>query len=543
VPQVPIPAEGLELTAELYWNDQRDSKRLILPAERTARSGDCDLRLHVPEGERFVSAEIMFRYRGRAFEVVRVEAFALAPGEAEDAHHQIQVRVQASRREVIELPDSQPVDSTFVFGDDHPQPAIADRPAPSVAPAPAAPTLRVFGGEGGKGYDLADAAVAIRWLNETLFATEKLVVRRQAAQGQSGAVGREGLLDADDPDVRTLLRDMARHGAGLYNQLSDQGFTDPGERIQVLNQDPDTYVPLEFVYDRGYPVRDATLCRPGLDALHAGDGACPVCEMPATGDERTAAPVICPFGFWSLRKIIERVAPGDGGQVSAPGAARRALPAIDAVAFASSHLVPADERAATCAALQQSPGRLAVANDWNQWREAVKTHPPLLVVLPHHGVQAALDFLEIGDPQLGEDLGKLSHAQIGRQYVNPDGRDPGPIVLLLGCQTGAESETGYVEITRRIQQQRASIVLGTLAQILGRHAAPLARELVAELVAVDDAQADFGTIMRRVRRRMLARGYLMALCLVALGDAEWRLTPRRPPAQGGDSAGTAAGQP
>ena len=32
--------------------------------------------------------------------------------------------------------------------------------------------------------------------------------------------------------------------------------------------------------------------------------------------------------------------------------------------------------------------------------------------------------------------------------------------------------------------------------------------------------------MLRVRRRMLARGYLMAMCLVALGDAEWRLTPR-----------------
>jgi hypothetical protein len=34
--------------------------------------------------------------------------------------------------------------------------------------------------------------------------------------------------------------------------------------------------------------------------------------------------------------------------------------------------------------------------------------------------------------------------------------------------------------------------------------------------------------MRRVRRRMLARGYLMALCLIALGDAQWRLTPRGP---------------
>jgi hypothetical protein len=31
-----------------------------------------------------------------------------------------------------------------------------------------------------------------------------------------------------------------------------------------------------------------------------------------------------------------------------------------------------------------------------------------------------------------------------------------------------------------------------------------------------------------VRRRMLARGYLMALCLIALGDAQWRLTPRGP---------------
>jgi hypothetical protein len=32
--------------------------------------------------------------------------------------------------------------------------------------------------------------------------------------------------------------------------------------------------------------------------------------------------------------------------------------------------------------------------------------------------------------------------------------------------------------------------------------------------------------MLRVRRRMLARGNLIALCLVALGDAEWHLTPR-----------------
>jgi hypothetical protein len=188
--------------------------------------------------------------------------------------------------------------------------------------------------------------------------------------------------------------------------------------------------------------------------------------------------------------------------------------------------VPDAERKATQDALQQRFGRVFLADNWSEWREAMTHRPTLLMLLPHHGIQASLDYLEIGAEQLPEDLGKLSRGQIVRQYVNADGRDPGPIVLLLGCQTGATTDTGYVQLTQIIQQQRASIVLGTLSEILGRHAAPLARELVAELVAVEDPVADFGTIMRRVRRRMLARGYLMALCLVALGDAEWRLTPR-----------------
>lgn len=529
IPPVHIPPEGLSLTVQLVWRDgsgqdHTDSKPMLLPPDRTARSGDCDLQIHVPAGERYVSAEIMFLYRGRAFEAVRLEAFALAADEAQGPQHEVRVRVQASRRQVIELQDSQPVDAVIIVGHDRAREG-------QDAAAPASPSLRVFGGERGKSFDLSDAKVAIKWLNETLFTTEKLVVRRQATQGQVSTAGvtatsAQDVLDSDDPDVRTLLRDMARHGAGLYNQLMSQGFADPGDRIQVLNHEPRTYVPLEFVYDRGYPVSAAKLCEPGLKALKSGEGACPVCSIPAPDDQRSNAPVICPFGFWSLRKIIEHVAPGDAGQASSPGAGRRSLPVIDSVAFASSHLVPEEERRATHEVLQKSFTRLFLADDWTQWKKAVEQHPSLLLLLPHHGIQAALDYLEIGDQKLAEDLGKLSRGQIDRQYVNLDGRDPGPIVLLLGCQTAGETETGYVEITQLIQQQHASIVLGTLAQILGRHAAPLARELVAELVAVAGAQADFGTIMRRVRRRMLSRGYLMALCLVALGDAEWRLTPR-----------------
>jgi hypothetical protein len=156
-------------------------------------------------------------------------------------------------------------------------------------------------------------------------------------------------------------------------------------------------------------------------------------------------------------------------------------------------------------------------------------------LLPHHGVDAALDYLEIGDEQCATEIRRLSLGQLTRLYVNPQGVTPGPIVLLLGCQTGAQTETGYVSMVRRFQQLQTSVVVGTLAKILGRHAAPVASEFVTQLLAEEDPEADFGTVMRRVRRRMLANGYLMALCLVALGDAEWRLTPRNRPSTGGDA--------
>ena len=525
IPPVFIPPEGLPLLVQLSWLDSNGeqhtaSQPMLLPASRTARSGDCDLPLHVSVGEPFVAADIVFRYNGRVFEIVRLAAFALAAGEAEDPQHEIKITAQTSRREVIALADSQTVHDVFVFGD-----AVSGSAG-----------LLQFGAGGGHHLKLDDADTAIRWLNTELHAAETLVVRRQAARKQS----RPGVpappdtadeLDSNDPDVLRLLREMARHGAGLYQQLVEQAqYADPGERIQVVNQNPATYVPLEFVYDGGYPKGLAPLCRAGIDALKGGADTCPQCTLPAPAALRTAAECICPFGFWSLRKVIERVSTAEPGQASTPQPDRRSLPVIDAVAFASSHLVPEDERKATQEALQKSFSGCYLAETWHEWKAAVSTqHPPLLVVLPHHGVQASLDYLEIGDAALGEDDGKLSRAQISPPYVNPDRRDPGPIVLMLGCQTAAQTETGYVQMTLRIQQQHAAIVLGTLAEVLGRHAAPVARAIVAELVAVDDPGADFGTIMRRVRRRMLARGYLMALCLVALGDAEWRLTPRKEP--------------
>ncbi len=511
IPSVPIPRQGLELSVELCWGEQRDATTLLLPASRSARSGDCDLHIDVPAEERYVSAEIMFRYRGRSFEVVRVEAAALAAGEAAGPRDALRVRTQLSRREVIAVDDAQPCNSTLVFG-----PAPGD---PTTAPGK--PGLRVFDGSGGRNYTLKSPGKAIEALNTVLFSTEKSLVRRLA-----DSPGKEQRLDADDEEVRVLLRDMARFGAGLFNQLEQQGFADPGERIQFLSLDPDLILPLEFVYDRGYPVDAARLCDGWQAALAADATVCPACgDAPLTAAARRHAATVCPLGFWSLRKVIERLNPDAATRAAAPTKNRRSLPAIDSAVFASSDKVPADERTATWETIRGRIANTTLARHWDEWYDAVQQHPRLLIALPHHDEDGLEDFLEIGDASLGTDLARLRRGQIRPEYVNPDGREPGPILLLLGCRTGAESELGYVQVVREFQKLKTAIVLGTLAQILGRHAAPLARELVAQLVAVSDPQADFGTLMRGVRRRMLARGYLLALCLVALGDAEWRLTP------------------
>ena len=526
IPHVTIPAGGLPLEVELCWGDQHDRKSLLLPENRTARTADCDLNIHVPEGKREVSVLILFRYRGRAFEVVQVSAKALAPGEPEQPEHVVQVRVQASLREVIDLPDRIPYDTCAVSLHDDGEP-------PDAQQAPSA-TLWMFGGAGANRYDLEGTEAALEWLNQDLFTTQKSLVRRRASQG-AGAAG--DLLDAKDPDVLRLLRDMARHGSAIHKQLRAGICKDPGERIQLLNLEPSAYVPLEFVYDRGYPADDARLCDGWLAALQSDAPTCPTCsQLTLTPRQLRWTPAICPLGFWSLQKIIERRDPAGAvpetgtAHPSAPNPARRKLPVIDDTVFASSHYVPVEERQATRDALQQQFTHPGLADDWDQWLDALEErYRPLLVMLPHHDAVAGLDFLEIGDEQLPPLKGHLSRGQLDEYYINPAGIEPGPIVLLLGCRTGAPTEVGYVQLARSFQQLRASIVVGTLAQVLGRHAAPVARELVTQLLAVEDADADFGSIMRRVRRRMLAKGYLMALCLVALGDADWHLTPRNAP--------------
>lgn len=509
IPTVDIPDEGLALSVELCWQGQGAAGLIHLPARRSARSEDCDLPIEVPDGIDELEAELLFRFKGKVFEAVRLRAAVEREGAAActDAGADLQLAVQFGQRAVIELPERGAFDATITFG---------------------SAEMRVFAGKGGKIFDLGSTSALVRLLNDKLFLKDVSLVRRRSQQGVDE---RDAVLDADDPDVLELFCDLARHGATLYQDLRSQGFVDPGERLQLVNHDPRRYVPLEFVYDRGFPRRGARLCA-GWQAVLAGEAVrCPACD---TSEAAAAAggrsDTICPLGFWSIRKVIERTDPARLQDLSTPTAPRRRLRALDAALCASSDKVPEDHRAELGATLAAAIPAATVVSDWAQWEAAVaRDAPPLLILLAHHDLDDGLDYLEIGSEALDEELKWRFRPELNEHLINPPPVEPGPIVLLLGCLTAADNpEMGYSGLANTFSAFRAGVVLGTLAKILGRHAAPLASELVSELLAVDMPDADFGTVMRRVRRRMLGRGYLMALSLVSLGDAEWHLPQSRP---------------
>jgi hypothetical protein len=103
------------------------------------------------------------------------------------------------------------------------------------------------------------------------------------------------------------------------------------------------------------------------------------------------------------------------------------------------------------------------------------------------------------------------------------------VVLLLGCDT-AVNELGFQTFVAQFREQGAAVVIGTIVSVLGRNAAPVAQALVRDLATASRSKrassTTFGEVMAASRRRLLAGGELMALCLTAYGDADWVLAPR-----------------
>ncbi len=332
-----------------------------------------------------------------------------------------------------------------------------------------------------------------------------------------------------------LLRDFATHGSMLYDylvkdMLGEDRFAGDGP-IQILSTRVDAWLPVEFVYDRKAPLPDAPLCPNAAEALRAGrcDDTCP------TGKE--AAECICPLGFWGMRRVLERHAHDpsfarslrgvDFALQAEPVAGRETLAVLGDTLLGASQRVgkscpgSLDEIAQTVEAVTGRPPRRA--ESWSDWAASISEgEVPLQVLLVHTDRVSEGGLLQ--KMEIGEDSW-LSVANLDESYVRDRPEKRPPLVLLLGCETGAP-EISFLGFVGKFRRSGAAIVLSTGSTVHSVHAVPVAKrylEVLARLIREGGATT-FGEVMRTARRELLADGYPMVLCLAAYGDADWRLT-------------------
>jgi chaperonin GroEL len=326
-----------------------------------------------------------------------------------------------------------------------------------------------------------------------------------------------------------LLSDLAQEGNLLYRHIVlDYIDQSPAaaelrdaEYLQIVSARPDALVPLEFVYEYAPPGPDAPVCPNAVQAL--SNGKCPSDCVPKT----SPATHVCPLGFWGLSRVIERHVHDQELETEAevetdgadPEAGREALARQGTSLLAASKQVPSISKTQLQKSMQKSwQGTVTTVSKWTDWQAAVRANKPvLLLALPHADGTGRKISLEIsGDV--------IQSIFIDPSYVCSSSTTP-PIVLLLGCDVANVASTeAYARNIAIFRQANAAIVLGTVATVLGADAASVAAKLVMKLASTaKNSSVRFGEILRQTKREAVAESVMMAMCLVAFGDADWYL--------------------
>lgn len=324
----------------------------------------------------------------------------------------------------------------------------------------------------------------------------------------------------DDPEVVSVLIALAIQGKLLSKWISTKLPAEiaSAERVQVVEAHEGSFLPLEFVYSSFAPDKDAKICPHGKqDLANPKHEKCP--------HERDRK-FVCPSVFWGFSRVIERFPHTDLGgrdfRLSVPSPNRTKLEPFQSALVAASRKVSANDvtgDTGVVATIKPLVGNVFVADDWNDWMTQIDEHDPsMLLLFPHSE--------EVDDPpvaalEIGDEF--LSYAQLEKPYVCRDDRDPGPVVLLLGCSTNLP-KVRFQSFVGDFRNQGASIVVATLSIVRGRHATRFVKEFLGALSdRVGKPDAVFGDVLLDAKRKMLAAGDPFALTLVAYGDADWRL--------------------
>jgi hypothetical protein len=384
---------------------------------------------------------------------------------------------------------------------------------------------------------LAEDHAVVRGLKE-IEKKVGAIATRMSRVAQDSERYTEGLLGEGGVD---LLQFLADKGRAIYDFLiEDQVIGDrfkDSPYLQIVNLTADAYFPAEFVYDFGLPAEGSRLCEAAMEAFKNLDFS-HVCDR--RDHAEAPSPVVCPFGFWGLRRIIERHAclpqwreqiVGDFVLQAEPAESRKVVQLAGSAIFAASAHVD-EEHSGTTEALHArllalSPLKIARVRKWSEWKSEIENHgPSLIIALPHADVESEEGeeedteyFLEIG----GERQKARIIGQAAAHYVLARDDAPAPVVLLLGCNTSTP-KSPIDSIVGQFRRGGAAVVVGTVGSVLGSHAARVAAETAQALFEeTADLPVPLGGLLRSVRRRCIARGVLMALCIAAFGDADWQV--------------------
>jgi hypothetical protein len=392
----------------------------------------------------------------------------------------------------------------------------------------------------------ADAGLVRTDAGTTAIADEELIgfdddrIGRVVREGElldvltglaTGDAARQRKLEDAVEDLRALVFQGCELYPVIGQPLAETRAGRPLDRLQVLVDERSDFFPLELVYDLPAPAKDATLC-PGWKAA-LKTGTCSKRHEPRNGQLHPAT--FCPSGFWGLSKVIERRVVGSSSWRSAgapegfeiavrldPTAERDTLDSPREILFAASKKVD-EVKEGGIESVRKALERIAettYAVTWEQWVEGVAKRPTLLVLLSHTTKEQAAAALEIGDGETC--LG----VQLLPNFVRSS-EDDAPIVLLLGCETALTDE--LQTFVSRFQDLGAALVVGTTASVLGERAATVARAVAAEIASAAKRRKPVtaGDLITSLRRKLLAKGELTALCLTAFGDAGWQLGGER----------------
>jgi len=330
-----------------------------------------------------------------------------------------------------------------------------------------------------------------------------------------------GKLDENKDLLRTMIR-LAQAGADLRDILNKndrltRGLP-PGSAVQILTRIDGAKLPIEFFYDHRVPKKEAKLC-PGAQTF-LERGSCP---------EEHGRDVFCPSGFWGLNRVIERHAipperepSPDFTLLSEPMENRDRLPLRTRALFGGTDKVDKSLGAAHGLALIKAQLRTTTGSearqalDWQEWETAMKADTPrLLVLVVHTDVEDGEQTMEIGSDQW------LSYYEIDRDHAGGE-PPPGSILFLIGCQTNSP-KIAYESLAEKFRRKGAAVVVSSNATLHARHAVPVVEKLLEELRVQTEGSAGtgFGTIMQNARRKLLAAGVPVVLCITAIGDADW----------------------